>query len=220
MTKLKAKFSENLVQFELAKLKSKYEKLGFNFREDCRMIRKGKQFLFDAYAKHPETKEEIIFEIKALETFPKKSKESILKQREEYLKYFPNSKFILVVARLQKLPEISKSSINLLLQNFISEHYTKKLKSEVFNFMRVDSVTDISYDKIDFGNFSLMNLEGYANLKFWIKQDNPTFKGESLADGIPFQYHIELIHNSSNSNSYYSLSPKSVIYFDLSEFNG
>lgn len=211
---LQKSFGENLEVFELAKLKRKYEELGFEFHTDRR--RKG--VILDAIAIHPETKEEIIFEIKRAENFRKGDTEKILQKRNEYLKLFPKARFVFVLARETKEYNIPDSDFNLLLLKFIEEKHLKNIKRKINGFIKLDSVTDIVHDKLDFGNFKSINVTGYANLKFWIQIEEKEIRGESLSDGLPFAFDIKLVFKPGNREVIYEIGSDSKIDFDFSEF--
>jgi hypothetical protein len=238
MEKLKKTFGENLELFELAKLKRKYEGLGYKFIEKAYRIRNNEKFIIDAYAIHPVTKEEIIFQIKSIETIKKGDTERLLELREKYREIFPKARFVVVLAREPKQQKIVDSELNFLLLKFIEKNFLGKIRNIVKGLIQLESVTDITFDKLDFGNFTSISAAGNANLKFWIVQDEKEFRGESLSDGIPFYFNINIILNSkstSNSRSrstsklktrqksksipiYKNINKMSKIDFDFSEF--
>jgi hypothetical protein len=211
-------FGESLEQLELSKLRIKYEKLGYNFEESYQRKRKGDLFQFDAYAKHPVTKDEIIFEIKSKETIQKGDTERILSTRDKCLSYFPRARFIIVLAKEAKEPIIVESSLNFLLKKYIEAEYLKNLKGSIKGFMNVESVDQISFEKVNFNNFESLEVSGYGNLKFWLKIDYEQFKGRALSDGTPFEFHAFLTHNPEKLGDIYVIDNKTVITFDLSEF--
>lgn len=215
---LQKTFGENLEVFELAKLKRKYEELGFVFYTDHPRTGKGNRYIFDAFAKHLETKEEIIFEIKRAEDFRKDDTERMLQQRDTYLKLFPRARFVLVLAREAKELKIPDSGLNELILKFIEEKYLTKIKRKIDGFIKLGSVTDIVYDNLDFGNFSLIKAKGNANLKFWFKIEEEDLRGESLSDGLPFAFYINLIYSPDEDATIYKLGEGSIIDFDFSEF--
>lgn len=211
---LQKTFGENLEVFELAKLQRKYEALGFKFHTDLR--RKG--VILDAIAKHPETKEEIIFEIKRAENFRKGDTEKILQKRNEYLKLFPKASFVFVLARETKEYNIPDSEFNFLLLNFIEEKHIKHIKRKINGFIKLASVKDIVHDNLDFGSFKSINVTGYANLKFWVQIEEKEIRGEFLSDGLPFAFDIKLVFKPGNSEVIYEIGSDSKIDFDFSEF--
>ena len=212
--KLLKTFGQNLEVFELAKLKRKYEELGFVFFTDHK--RRGK--IFDAFAKHPETKEEIIFEIKRAENFRKGDTERLLQQRNEYLKLFPKARFVLVLAKEAREMKIPYSGLNELILNYIEEKYMTNIKGNINGIIKLDTVTDIVYNNLDFGNFRYIKATGNANLKFWIRIEENEFNGESLSDGLPFSFNIKLVFRPDNEKVIYEIENDSKIDFDFTEF--
>jgi hypothetical protein len=217
--KLQKTFGENLEVFELAKLKNKYEELGFIFYTDHQRIGKGNRYLFDAFAKNPLTNEEIIFEIKSAKDFRKGDTERVLQQRDTYLKLFPRARFVLVLAKEPVKPNILDSAINDLLLKFIEKEKLKDIMSKIDGFIKLNSLTDISINNLDFADFRTMNIKGYANLKFWIQIEDNNFRGESLSDGLPFAFDINLIYSPNEISTIYKLEKESKIDFDFSEFS-
>lgn len=218
MKKLKKTFGEGLEQFEIAKLREKYEKLGYIFHENYRIRKNKEPFILDAYAKNAKTKDEIIFEVKASESIKKGDTDEILKQRNKYLSFFPGARFVLVLARKSKELEIEKSELNTLLLEFIRVKYKDLLKSKIEGFEEIESIENISFEKVNLKDFSSINIDGYANLKFWINFKDKEINGVSLSDGIPFKFIAKLEHNMHNPYSIYSLKETAEIEFDLSEF--
>jgi len=218
MKRMRKTFGESLEQLELTKLRIEYEKLGYKFDEQYKRMRKGEFFQFDAYAKHPETGEEIIFEIKSKESIQKGDTERLLAMRDRYLFHFPKARFILVLAKEAKEPVIAESSLNRLLKKYIEAKYMKDLKGSIKGFINVEIVEQISFEKVNFNNFKSLEVSGYGNLKFWLKIDDKQFKGQTLSDGIPFQFRAFLKHNRGKLDEIYRLDKSTEITFDLSEF--
>lgn len=216
MKKLMKTFEENLEQLEISKLRKKYEALGYDFFEHHKRKVKGKAFIFDAYANHTKKKDEIIFEVKSSESINKGDTEKILRQRDEYRQFFPKSRFMLVLAREPKEPVIANSDLNILILEFIKKKYIDTIR--INGFKRLDSVDNISFERVDFKDFNTIEIEGIGNLKFWITVDEQNFIGETLTDGIPFKFNSVLQYIGSKQKAIYQLSDLTEMQFDLSEF--
>lgn len=218
MKKMKNTFGENLEQIEIAKLKLKYEELGYNFFTYKR-LRSKENVLFevDAFAKHPATKEEIIFEVKAKESVNKGDTKKLVDRRDQLLKHFPKARFVLVLAKEPQKQIIETSSLNDLILDYIKYH---EWKNNFFFFnqpIEPTKIESITIEKIDFKDFINIDLEGYGNFVFKHYVKNEDFEGIILSDGIPFQFNIKLINNFDR-NQPFTIDYKSKFSFDISEF--
>jgi hypothetical protein len=218
MKKLKNTFGENLEQIEIAKLRLKYEELGFDFNTNLKVrINANRRIEIDAYAKHPKTKEEIIFEVKAKESLKKGDTEKLVKRREELIKFFPNARFVLVLAKESPKQVIEDSSLNKLLLDFIKDKELQKLNS-LIKQINAESIQSLNIEKIDFIDFKNIDIEGYGNFVFKHFVKNEDFEGLILSDGIPFQFKLKLVNNFNIAEPF-TISKDSKILFDISEFD-
>lgn len=219
MKKMKNTFGENLEQIEIAKLKLKYEELGYNFFTHKRLRSKENVvFEVDAFAKHPETKEEIIFEVKAKESVNKGDTKNLVNRRDQLLKHFPKARFVLVLAKEPQKQIIETSRLNDLILDYIKHH---EWKNNFFFFnqpIEPTKIESLTIEKIDFKDFKNIDLEGYGNYVFTHYVKNEDFEGKILSDGIPFQFKINLFNNF-NRESPFSIDHSSKFKFDISEFN-
>lgn len=215
MKKIKKTFGENLEQIEIAKLRLKYEELGFNFYSEKRFPKEN--LILDAYAKHPISKEEIIFEVKAKESIKKGDTEIFVARRDQLLKRFPKARFVLVLAKKPSNQIIEDSSLNDLILDYIKYFEWKNNPFFFLNEVEPIRIESITIDKMDFENFNRIQLEGYGNFVFkhYIKDEN--FEGTILSDGIPFQFKITLI-NKFIANQSFEIDHNSKFIFDMSEF--
>jgi hypothetical protein len=216
--KILKRFGKDLEQFEIAKLRRKYEKLGYVFRDDFFPESHSHDVHIDAYAQHPISKDEIIFEIKSQLTILRGDKNRIIMQRRNIAKYYPNARFILVIAREIKEPLIDIPDLNDLLLNYISTEYIKRLKSTIHYYNRMESIEEISYEKLVHKNFRIIEVIGYANLKFWIDISEKHLSGEILTDGIPIKFHLFLDYSKDKTDVIPILNESSKIDFDFTEF--
>ncbi len=216
MKRILKTFEDNLEQFELAKVKRKYEALGFQVYLNRTITRKNIKFSFDAYAKHPLSHEEIIFEVRAKNSLKPGDTKKIISQRNSYLTLFPRARFVLVITNEYKEPSFERSDFNQLLKNYIEAYEIENLKRTIINLISIDSVEEISIAKINFGDFKSIDLSGRGNLKFWIETNNKEFVGRSLSDGIPFNFKANLKYRKGKQ--IYFLDHETIIDFDLSEF--
>jgi hypothetical protein len=215
MKKIKKTFGENLEQIEIAKLRLKYEELGFNFYSEKRFPKEN--LILDAYAKHPISKEEIIFEVKAKESIKKGDTEIFVARRDQLLKRFPKARFVLVLAKKPSNQIIEDSSLNDLIFDFVKHFEWKKNPFSFLIAAEPIRIESISIDKIDFKKFNRILLEGYGNFVFkhFIKDEN--FEGTILSDGILFQFKISLI-NRFDKDRPFEIDHNSKFIFDMSEF--
>jgi hypothetical protein len=222
MKKKATTLTESLEIFELARLKEKYEGLGYNFQSNVRRKFNGQQVFFDALAKHPESKEEIIFEVKAQSLQRRTFNSDIISRRDLCKRIFPHAKFILVLAREREEPKIDKSILDGLLFDFIVREYLDFLHKKISNLTKLERVDELSLEKISFNDFENISVHGFANLRCWTTIESETFKGEAFSDGVPFHFKIILLANSNwtrhNNSQLYSISKNSTIEFDLSEY--
>lgn len=217
MKQIKRTFGENLEFIEIAKLKLKYEELGFNFKSKYHVkINQDERFEIDAYAKNPITGEEIIFEVKAQSSLKKGDTEFLIKRRTKLLNRFPKAKFILVLAKETVRPEIEVSDLNKMILDFIIENELNHIKKFVFQ-IKDFQISSINIDTIDFKDFSRIYLEGYGNFVFTHFVKNEKFEGYTMSDGIPFGFKLNLINNYDRFKPF-SIKSDSKINFDLSEF--
>lgn len=214
MNNIKNTFGKNLEQIEVAKLKLKYEELGYKFYPNKKS--KFGDLFFDAYARNPSTKDEIIFEVKAKDSVEKGDTEKLVKRRELILQHYPNARFVLVLAKKPSKDFFADSKLNNLLLEFIKEYKLEKLKPYI---KQIDgqNIQSISINKLDFKDFKTIYIEGVGNFVFKHFVKNENFEGKILSDGVPFQFSINLINNF-DKNKPYSIEPNSKITFDISEF--
>lgn len=213
---------ESLETLEASKIIKEYEKKGYEVSAEKLMVRKGKRFRFDLFAVNKKTKEKIIFEIVSPKKQHKQQIRELLKQRDEYLKYIPDAKFVLVVARERKVPYAIKSRFNDMILKFLKENKDDFIKSNITEFIEYDNIYDIDFTNVDFNDFTKLSLVGTANLKFWIKIEDEEFVGKALSDGVPFSFHINLLLNSQKEQraDVYRISEDSKVDFDFTEFIG
>jgi hypothetical protein len=216
----KQSISESLEILEASKIIELYEKKGYKVFPDKTFHRKGKPFRFDLFAVDEKTHDKIIFEIVSPEKNHKQQIGKLLKQRDEYLKYFPEARFVLVVARERKLPYAIKSKFNDMLLKYLKEYKSGFIKTNISAFIDYEEVNDLDFNNIDFNDFNKLSLTGTANLKFWIKIEDEEYVGKALSDGVPFSFNIELLLNSKDEqqDEVYRISEYSTIDFDFSEF--
>ncbi len=215
MRKIKNTFGENLEQIEIAKLRLKYEELGYDFFTNKRFPKHN--LILDAYARNPETKEEIIFEVKAKESIKKGDTEKLVARREQLLKYYPKARFVLVLANEPSKKFIDVSSLNTLFFDYLKNYELNKEQFKIIMSFEPLKIESLITEKIDFEEFGSIKLEGYGNLifKHFVKDEN--FEGNVLSDGIPFQFKIKLINNFEKKQPF-SIDKSSKFTFDISEF--
>lgn len=207
--------AENLERLELAKLKQKYEALGYEFTIESRR----QHLSLDAYAYRKEPRDEIIFEVKAIATLSAAEQRQIISERRKIIKQaFPNARFVLVIAKENEESEVVDSpTLNTLLASYISERQFEILRGKIPDIERPLSVEKVSIDKVEFGDFSTIKMAGYANLLFYLRVDTVEFQGIRLADGITFKFEVSLQH-TNNPQQIYNVAPDSRLYFDFAEF--
>lgn len=215
MEKIKNTFGENLEQIEIAKLKLKYEELGFNFYTNKKS--RITDLIIDAYARHPLTKEEVIFEVKAKESIKKGDTEKLVARRDMLLKHYPNARFVLVLAKQPTKQIIEVSNLNDLILDYIKNNEWKNYSSIFIQPIEPTKIESITIEKINFKDFINIDLEGYGNFVFKHYVKNEDFEGKILSDGIPFQFSINLINNF-NRDKPFTIDNKSKFSFDISEF--
>jgi hypothetical protein len=211
---------ESLETLEASKIIEQYEKEGYKVFTEKTFFRKGKRFRFDLFAINEKNKDTIIFEIVSPTKQHKQQIKELLKQRGEYLKYFPEARFVLAVARERKVPYAIKSKFNDMILKYLKEYKDAFIKRNIPAFIDYEGVHDLDYSKIDFNDFTKLSLSGTANLKFWIRIEDEEYVGKALSDGVPFSFHINLLLNSleKQQGEVYRISEDSTIDFDFSEF--
>lgn len=217
------RFGEELEQFEIAKLRRKYEALGYEFKQNFKPRRSNfDTFYVDAYAINRATSDEIIFEIKSLYTYNKRTAQDIRKKREEYLNWYPNARFILVLAREEKPLSFQFPQLGKLLFDFISKNPQELLDLyDLKGFISIrfhdvtdeDYVTDVECTSFTYLEGSTFQFKGYANFRFWMYVEEEDFRGEVLNEGIPFFFNASVKFTNSEP-----MISQCKIKFDFSEF--
>ena len=206
------KFGESLEQFEIAKLKRKYEPLGYEFIENV----DSENFQFDAFAYNKATGDSIIFEVKSMYSYNKSIAQEIRKKREEYLKFYPNTRFILVLAREEQPLSFQFPQLANLLFDYISNNPEELLdlyELNGFRSMRFHNITDVECTGFTYLEGSTLQFKGYANFRFWMYFEEEDFRGEVLNDGIPFYFNASVKFTNSEP-----MISQCKIKFDFSEF--
>lgn len=206
-------------KLEMLRLKDKYEDLGYSVYFNKRS--KDKKCIADVYATNPLTGDRIVFEIKLRSELKKTITSDILEIRNQYLKSFKNTRFILVIPDEVEEKTPVESGLNTLIYQFIVEKYSNLLRENIDGFISLNEVQDLIIDYVNFNNFENITVKGNGNMRFIIEVLKNKFSHKSIADGIPFQFDLNLkIHEIIKTrDEIYFISNKSRIIFDLSEFN-
>jgi hypothetical protein len=181
----KDQISYRFEKYELAKLRVEYEEKGFRFIENKRRkIDKEKFLVIDGYAINPSTKEEIIFEVKALNNLGSQRKEEVLKQLKLYKKHFPNAKILLITPREFQPNNIQIEWLASFLLKFIESYKKNKIKEKLqTERIEIINVLKLSFSKLILGFKEDLDFEGHAHLTVEIG-----VKPNIINYEIPFNY--------------------------------
>jgi len=232
-------FGESLEAFEVAKLIKKYTQIGYEIVDDGYLIQykdwrehkdwpKYKDLLEYLGSRHfrlipdlhiinKETQDEIIFEIKSKYSYNEETIRTISAKKAYYSNFFPNARFVLVLAKEERPIFFEGEIIKKLLLDFIKSNYKEKF-TEFFseNNTELEEVDYFECSSIDFEDFTNIKLQGQANLKFWMEVNDETFKGKRLADGITFNFDLKMKFEPNKTALYRIDKQSSKINFDFS----
>lgn len=206
-------FGKSLEEFEVAKLIKKYNDLGYQIKHR----RLPKLFRPDLHMINSKTRDEIIFEIKSKYSYNEQTFSDIERQRAHCSHYFPNARFVLVLAKEEKSISFKSKTIKTLLFDLIKSDYKEEF-NKIYTKMNIEfeEVDYFECSNVDFGDFTSIELEGHGNIIFWIEVDEDNFKGKRLTDGTPFYFKIKIKHQQDKNTLYQIDKQSSVIKFDFS----
>lgn len=209
------RFGQSLEEFEVAKLRRKYEALGYEFRDNYRPRRRYfRTYAVDAYAVNRITGDEIVFEVKSVHSYNERTFQIIKNRRIDFQNWFPRARFMLVLAKEEKPVDFSFPELSILLLNYIISRET--FLNEPFwrkQVVRPNSVEDIECTGFRFDGNARFEIRGYANFRFWYLVNEKEFRGEMLNDGIPFYYETAIRLDQGEP-----FLESCKITFDFSEF--
>jgi hypothetical protein len=215
-TKIKS-INECLEELEISKIAEEYPATDYIVIKDKRI----KGLVLDLYVEHKCTGEKTVFEVKAKQKLNKNSIKGIVEQRNLIKKVIPGVKFILVLAKKFEIAEVLPSDFNIILENYISNN--KKISLSIkeiipeYNVKQIHAVTMIELTRIDFNNFSKINLTGYGFFVYWSLTLNGDRREMINKEGIPFQFNVELVFDEQHPLKY-QIKEGAQISFDFSEY--
>ncbi len=211
---------KNLEMLTLQNLKYKYEKEGFKFKIEPRRTFEGKQYYFDGYAYNKELNEEIVFEVKSIESLAVKNRKNLYSQKRELVRkcFGDGVKFHLVIAQEDQPSKVIESAQwHSYLLDFIKSKKYEELKNIIPNIRDIQSLEDVVVDSVDLRDFNSIFIKGTGNLLFYEHFDEKDFKGVRLTDGITFSFEVTFLYTPSSVN-HYEISSKSLVKFIYKEF--
>jgi hypothetical protein len=208
-------FGKSLEAYEVAKLIKKYTELGY---EIIYNRRKRHPFFVrpDLHLINKETGDEIIFEVKSKYTYKKETFNGIIEQKEFYKSKFPHARFVLVLAKEEEPISFESKTIKKQLLDYIKSNYHDAL-NDIYKINKIE-FEEVDYFEcvnVDFGDFTSIKIQGYANIKYWIEVDEDDFKGKKLADGTPFYFDLKMNYDPSSNVIFKIDNSLSKIKFDF-----
>jgi hypothetical protein len=175
-----------LEELELARLKERYESQGFEFFEDVSLNPEKNDVKLDGFAYNPETKEEIIFIVRAVENTRPDDVDEVWSQIKLIREENKVAKIVLVSPRLPTLPKFKIEYINRILLDEIKKSYFEILSKKIEREKIYDlKVINEFYNELIFDYNGVFDVYGYAHLCF---SDNNEFSESEYE--IPFNFRV------------------------------
>ncbi len=205
--------AERLEYLELAKLRKEYEEKGFQFTENKRIKRNGTFIFLDAYARHPDTYEEVIFEVKAVGNESPEYKAKLRDQIQSYKNVFPKSRIVLVSVKEKSLPELEVEFIEEYLYSVIRENYEREIRFIIgSDFKKMEAIEKLTYEVLKVSYRDKIKVRGSAHLIISTGTELNTIKYE-----IPFRFEGDRLSVVSDLRNLIR-EPQIKINFDFFEF--